>query len=52
MNKHIAIRLVIWATLAVVSVQAAADPGSSATVAREYRQAHEQQLVGLYSRSG
>ena len=49
MNKHIVLRLVIWTTLALVSVQAAADPGSSATVAREYRQAHEQQLIDEFA---
>lgn len=45
MNKHTVLRLVIWTTLALISLHAAADPGSSAAVAREYRQAHEQQLI-------
>ena len=49
MNKHTVLKLVFYTTLALISVQASADPSGSAMVAREYRQAHEQQLVDEFA---
>jgi acetylornithine deacetylase/succinyl-diaminopimelate desuccinylase-like protein len=48
-KKHLVRIVSAWIMLALISAQASAGPGSSAAVAREYRQAHEQQLVDEFA---